>query len=100
MRLDFGYIIYNAKLDPATGKPRLTTQVSLYRDGRRVVAGAPAAFQVGQQADLRRLVASGRLRLGADLTPGEYILQAVVTDALAPEKSRTVSQWLDFEIVR
>ena len=100
MRLDFGYIIYNAKLDPATGKPRLTTQVSLFRDGRRVFAGEPEAFQVGQQPDLKRLVASGRLRLGADLTPGEYILQAVVTDALAPEKSRTVSQWLDFEIVR
>jgi hypothetical protein len=100
MRLDFGYVIYNAKLDSSTGMPRLTTQVNLYRDGRRVFAGEPEPFQVGQQGDLKRLVASGRLRLGADLTPGEYILQAVVTDALAPQRSRTVTQWLEFEIVR
>ncbi len=100
MRLDFGYLIYNAKLDPANGKPRLTTQVSLFRDGKLVFAGQPEPYQVGQQTDLKRLVASGRLRLGADLTPGEYIIQAVVTDALASERSRTVSQWLEFEIVR
>lgn len=100
MRLDFGYVIYNARLDPATGRPRLTTQVSLFRDGKQVFAGEPEPFEVGRQTDLKRLVASGRLRLGADLTPGEYVLQTVVTDALAPEKSRTVSQWLDFEIVR
>jgi hypothetical protein len=93
-------VIYNAKLDPANGKPRLTTQVSLFREGRRVFAGQPEPFEVGQQTDLKRLVASGRLRLGADLAPGEYVLQAVVTDALAPERSRTVSQWLEFEIVR
>ncbi|HEU4597849.1 MAG TPA: VWA domain-containing protein [Pyrinomonadaceae bacterium] len=100
MRMDFGYVIYNAKLDPANGKPRLTTQVSLFRDGRQVFAGTPEPFEVGQQTDLKRLVASGRLRLGADLGPGEYVLQAVVTDALAPERSRTAAQWLEFEIVR
>jgi hypothetical protein len=100
MRMDFGYVIYNAKLDPATGKPRLTTQVSLFRDGKQVFAGTPEPFEVGQQTDLKRLVASGRLRLGADLTPGEYILQAVVTDALAPERSRTAARWLEFEVVK
>jgi hypothetical protein len=98
--MDFGYVIYNAKLDPSTGKPRLTTQVSLFRDGRQVFAGTPEPFEVGRQTDLKRLVASGRLRLGADLAPGDYVLQAVVTDALAPEGSRTVARWLEFEIVR
>jgi VWFA-related protein len=100
MRMDYGYVIYNAKLESGTGKPRLTTQVSLFRDGQRVFNGNPEPFDPGKQTDLKRLVASGRLRLGGDLTPGEYILQVVVTDALAPERARTVMQWLDFEIIR
>jgi hypothetical protein len=32
--------------------------------------------------------------------PGEYVLQIVVTDLLAKEKSRVVTQWMDFEIVQ
>jgi VWFA-related protein len=100
MRMDYGYVIYNAKLEPSTGKPRLTTQVSLYRDGQRVFAGTPETFDPGQQTDLKRLVASGRLRLGGDLTPGEYVLEVAVNDALAPERSRTVTQWLDFDIIK
>ena len=100
MRLDFGYVVYNATLERATNKPRLTTQVSLHRDGKQVFAGTPEPFDPGQQTDLKRLVATGRLRLGGDLTPGEYILQVVVIDALAPERTRTIAQWSDFEIVR
>ena len=32
--------------------------------------------------------------------PGEYVLQVIVTDQLAPEKRRTATQWIDFEIVK
>ena len=34
------------------------------------------------------------------MTPGEYVLQIIVTDALAKEKHRTATQWMDFEIVK
>ena len=50
------------------------------------------------QADAKRLVAFGRLQLGTNLSPGEYVLQVVVTDALAKEKNRVASQWIEFEI--
>lgn len=98
-RMDFGYIIYNARTDSRTGKPRLTTQVRLFRDGKQVFASDAEAFDPSTQGDLKRLTASGRLRLGGDLTPGEYLLQVVVTDALAPEREQTVTQWTDFEII-
>lgn len=98
MRMDFGYIIYNARTD-SSGKPRLTTQVRLFRDGKQVFASDPEPFDPSTQADLKRLTASGRLRLGGDLTPGEYLLQVIVTDALAPEREQTVTQWTDFEII-
>jgi len=38
--------------------------------------------------------------LGTALTPGEYVLQVVVTDSLAKGKYRTATQWIDFEMVK
>ena len=98
-RMDFGYVIYNARTDKSTGRPRLMTQVRLFRDGKQVFASDAEPFDPGTQIDLKRLTATGRLRLGGDLTPGEYLLQVIVTDALAPEREGTVTQWTDFEIV-
>jgi hypothetical protein len=48
---------------------------------------------------MKMLHAATRIRLNA-LQPGEYVLQVVVTDALAPEKRRTATQWIDFEVVK
>jgi len=47
------------------------------------------------QADLKRIPSIGRLQLGTEFLPGEYILQVIVTDAAAKEKQIT-SQWIDF----
>ena len=99
MILDYGYIIYNAQLDRTTRLPQLTTQVRLFRDGQQIFSGSAAPFNANQQIDPKRLAAAGRLRLGTNLQPGEYILQIVVTDALAKEKYRTTAQWTNFEIV-
>jgi hypothetical protein len=42
----------------------------------------------------------GALKLGADLIPGEYVLQITATDPLADAKHRVATQWIDFEIVK
>lgn len=99
-QLDFFYNIYNAKVDRATGRPRLLTQARIFRDGQPVFMGAIIPFDSGPQADMTRLQAGSRIRLGRDLTPGEYVLQLVVTDGLAKGRSATTTQWLDFEIVK
>ncbi|HMF58522.1 MAG TPA: VWA domain-containing protein [Pyrinomonadaceae bacterium] len=100
MMLEYGYAIYNAQLDRATQKPQLTTQVRLYRDGQQVFAGRVQSFNVTGQTDLKRLTALGALKIGSDLSPGQYVLQVTVTDALARANSNTATQWIDFEIVR
>jgi VWFA-related protein len=100
MRMDFGYIIYNARLDKASNKPQLTTQVRLFRGGQQLFASPPEPYDAGGQQDLRRLVATGRLRLGGELTPGDYVLQVVVTDALAERKEQMATQWIDFKLVK
>ena len=100
MVLSYSYSIYNAALDD-TKKPQLQTQLRLFRDAKEVFTGKPLAFNPGQQTNMKSLDGGGRLLVGTALTPGQYVLQVTVTDALAKNKRYgTTSQWIDFEIVK
>ena len=99
-KVDFLYNIYNAHTGAGVVRPQLQTQVRLFRDGQAVFTGPLLNYNVGKQTDMKRLQAGGRLALGTALTPGEYVLQVVVTDSLAKGKYRTATQWIDFEIVK
>ncbi len=98
--VDYLYHIYNAKLDRTARVPQLQTQFRLFRDGQQMHAGPIQPFDVSDQTDKKRLLYWARLRLGTNLPPGEYALQVVVTDMLASEKRRTMTQWVDFEIMK
>ena len=76
----------------------LVLETRLYHDGKQVYAGAPAPFQSTGQTGGGPYEIENRLTLGSQLEPGEYVLQVVVTDKLAPKKAATVSQSTDFEI--
>jgi VWFA-related protein len=97
--LSYAYLIYNARLDANTKLPQLTAQVRLFHDGRQVFADAEQPLAVTRQFAATGLNAQGRLALSADLPPGDYLFQVVVTDTLAKEPHRTATQWIDFEIV-
>ncbi|HYV23815.1 MAG TPA: VWA domain-containing protein [Pyrinomonadaceae bacterium] len=99
MMLTYGTYVYNAKLDKADNLPRLTTQVQLFRDGKPVFTGKELPLPVKEAADWKRLTAGGAIQLGTDLPPGDYVLQITVTDALADQKHRTATQWMDFSIL-
>ena len=99
MLLDYGYAIYSAQLDRSTHRPQLQKQVRLFRDGQPVFAGNQQPVDLTNQTDMKRISITGRLQLGSNLAPGEYVLQVVVTDALAKEKYRIATQFIDFEIV-
>jgi VWFA-related protein len=99
MMLTYGYYIYNAKLDKGDNLPKLTTQVQLFRDGKPVFTGKELPLQVKDAADLKRLVAGGAIQIGTDLPAGDYVLQVTVTDALADQKHRTATQWMDLSIL-
>ncbi|HYR74552.1 MAG TPA: VWA domain-containing protein [Pyrinomonadaceae bacterium] len=98
--MEYGYMIFNAQLSKATNQPQLTTQVRLVRDGKVIFNGKEIPFDTTNQTDLKRLAAGGAIQLGTGLGPGEYALQIIVNDALANEKRRTATQWIDFEIVK
>ncbi len=98
--LQYSVIIYNARLDKVTAKPQVRTQMRLFRDGQLVFTGKESSLGDVNQPDLKRITVVGGVRLGADLIPGEYVLQITATDPLADEKHRVTTQWIDFEIIR
>lgn len=98
--LVFGYAVYNGRVDKTTSRPQLTAQVRIFRDGRLVYLGSPIPIDVTDQLDVTRLAVGGRLQLGSELTPGDYVLHITVEDPLAQEKYRTAMQSVEFEIVK
>ncbi|HEV7744905.1 MAG TPA: VWA domain-containing protein [Pyrinomonadaceae bacterium] len=97
MLLNYSYTIYNAQLD--AGHPQLQTQMRLFREGKDAFTGKLLPYNGGQQTDMKRLDAGGRLIVGGNLEPGEYVLQVTVTDLLAKNKRQsTATQWIGFEI--
>jgi hypothetical protein len=95
----FGYVIFDSRRDHQTGRPQIETQFMLFREQVCVYTSPVTPFETKRQEDLGRLVLSGSLRLGSNLEPGEYMLQVVAWDKLAPEKFRVASQWTDLELV-
>ena len=98
MVLNYGYAIYNAKLD-SSNHPQLTTQVKLFYNGQEVLVGKEVRLTDQQPASTKRIFAGGAIDLGANLKSGEYVLQVIVQDFLAKEKQRFASQWINFGIV-
>jgi hypothetical protein len=98
--LDYGLVIYNAKVEKANPQPQLQLQIKLFRDGKPVFVGREQDFKLSGPSDLKRLGATGGIQLGADMVPGEYVFQVIVRDLLADQKHRLATQWMDFEIVK
>ena len=94
----YSYAIYNAKFQ--SGLAEIETQLLLYRDSKPVYIGTVTPFRTDQKIDVTGLVAHGELRLGTNLEPGEYLLQIVARDKLAPQKRQLATQWTDLEIER
>ena len=100
MVMRYGFVIYNARPDKDTRTPRLQVQARLFRDGQPVFNGKVQPFALNNPPDLSRLAAGGSITLGADMPPGEYVIQVIVEDLLADEKHRTASQWIDFRVTK
>ncbi|HEV2800898.1 MAG TPA: VWA domain-containing protein [Pyrinomonadaceae bacterium] len=99
--LALGYAVYNARLDKATGRPQLTTQTRIYRDGELFFSGKEQPVEVSaSETDLKRIGILTQLKLSSQFTPGEYVIQVIVTDTLRNDKHRIATQSVDFEIYK
>jgi hypothetical protein len=100
MQLHYGLAIYNAVVTNAAGRPQLEGQVRVLRDGKAIYTSQPTAIDLTGQTDWKQVVAGGKLQLGTQLEPGEYVLQVIITDRLANKQYASATQWIDFEIVK
>ena len=95
--IDYRFIVYNAHIDAADVPVQM--QMRLLRDGKPVFTGRLTTLDVSKEPNPKRISTGGRLRMGPDLTPGDYVLHVAVQNSKDPKKPRTASQWIDFEIV-
>jgi hypothetical protein len=98
--LFYAYDVMNAIVNKtgASQHLELDVQTRLFHEGVQVRAEKKTLDNAGAASDPQRLRVEGRMTLGGDMTPGEYVLQVIVTDKLAKSKFSTVTQSMDFEI--
>lgn len=96
--LNYGFTIFNAKAAPGQA-PSLTAQIKLFLDGKPVFEGSPQPVVPRAGGDPLAVAYAGSLSLATKMTPGEYVLQIVVTDNMAKEKRKTTNQFVQFEVV-
>ncbi|MBI4751550.1 MAG: VWA domain-containing protein [Acidobacteria bacterium] len=97
--VQYGYDIFNPQLDSQTRQPNLEIQVTLFRDGQLVFQGQPRAIAFPPQTDWKQIRTGGQLQLGTQMDPGLYVLQLTVTDKVRTKEGKSVSQWIDFEVL-
>ena len=90
----YGYQILNPQVD-SSQKAEIETFSRVFRDGAEIFTGTPQPMNTDVQTDLKKMVGGGVLKLGANMRPGDYVLQVVVTDKIA---KTTATQWSDFEV--
>jgi hypothetical protein len=96
--LRYGVEIYNAKLT-AGQQPQIRLQTRVFHDRIKVFEGAERLLDPTMQPGSKEPVFTDAVSLGANLPPGDYVLQVVVTDGLAKEKRRLATQFIQFEVI-
>jgi VWFA-related protein len=94
--VSYGCYIYNARIS-SSGQPQLESEIRLYRDGTEVLRTGPRAVALTHTA--QEVSAGGVLKLGQEMTPGNYVLEVEVTDRLAKKHSRA-TQTVDFDVIK
>jgi len=98
----YNFMVINPKLKGPKKSPNrmpdVVHEVRVFRNGKAFYTGPAFPFTKEGRLDDRRFVGAGLLRLGVKLTPGEYLLEVIVTDKLASKKKSKVAQWIDFEV--
>ena len=95
----YSFAVINPKLRGAAKDVQAGFQIRLFRDGKLLYTGTYSRTMLKSLTDPASLVGGGIVRLGGQVSPGEYLLQVVVTDELASKKKSQVAQWVDFEVV-
>lgn len=95
----YAYAVINPKMKGRGKDFQVGSQLRVFRDGKLFYTGKYNHMLSISGPDSTRLVGGGMISLGGVLSPGEYLVQIVVTDENAGKKQPPVAQWMDFEVV-
>lgn len=95
--IQYGAAIYNATADKKTGKPQISVQAEIYRDGKPAYQFPVRSLELSPGANPKRFDYVGHLRL-SNFPAGDYLLRLIVTDGLAKKKFARAEQWMDFSV--
>ncbi len=96
--LEYSLLVYGARQNG--DRANLTSQIRLVRGAEEVFTGNTVPSASTKEPENEAIIIGGTFALPQSLPPGEYFLQVIVTDELAPPERQTSSQWIDFEIVK
>jgi hypothetical protein len=96
--LKYGFAIYNPKM-AGGAQPNLTFQTRIFRDGKPIFEGTPQPVVPAGRPAPRSVNFTAALALGMVMTPGDYVLQVVITDNLGKAKRNTASAFVQFEVI-
>ena len=91
--------MFNPKLKGPAKDYQVGSQLCVFRNGKLLYTGKYNHMRLKRPPDPTRLLGGGMISLGTILSPGEYLVQIVVTDENAGPKKPPVAQWVDFEVV-
>jgi VWFA-related protein len=95
---EYSLLVYGARQNG--DKASLRSQIRIVRGAEEVFTGNSVPSTSAKEAGNEAIIVGGTFALPESLPPGEYFLQVLVTDELAPPDRQTSSQWIDFEIVK
>ncbi len=75
----------------------LTMRLRVFRDGRLLLDGKPVLVDRSGKSEGDRVRANGAMNLPANMVPGEYVLQVIVSDG--DNKKRTVAEFVQIELL-
>ncbi len=95
--IQYGAAVYNATADKKSGRPQITVQAEIYRDGKPAHQFPVRSLEFSPGANPKRFDYVGYLRLNG-FPAGDYLLRLIVTDKLAKKKFARAEQWMDFSV--
>ena len=98
-RLQTLTLLYNAD-EKAVARSEFEMRSVLYRDGKEFLRGEPRPINPETAGNPDGITILQQLSIGSDLTPGDYVLQLVITDKRKSKKQEDVaSETLSFSVV-
>ena len=80
-------------------EPRVEMEVRLFRDGANEPVFDSKALPVSGKT-LAKNYLDGQMRIGKEIQPGDYVMQLIVYDRLAPQKKQAAVQWTHLTVVK